>query len=92
MDPFNQSLEELEKTLRNAMRAFRERVAARRVPSLNIPRVFSTANDDTDLDDAPDAFVGARLRPPRPLGGSAIALPEPDEDLVTVAAGSRRRF
>jgi hypothetical protein len=54
--------------------------------------VFSTANDDTDLDDAPDAFVGARLRPQRPLGGSAIALPEPDEDLVTDAAGPSRRF
>jgi hypothetical protein len=92
VDPFNQSIKELEKTLRNAMRAFRERVAAQGLPGLNIPRVFSTANDETDLDDAPDAFVGARLRPQRPLGGSAIALPEPDEDLVTDAAGSSRRF
>ena len=92
MNPFNRSIEEIAKTVRNAIRAFRERVAAHGVPSLNIPRVFSTANDDTDLDDAPDAFVGARLRPQRPLGGSAIALPEPDEDLVTNAAGSSRRF
>jgi hypothetical protein len=92
VNPFNRSIEEIEKTVRNAIRAFRERVAAHGVPSLNIPRVFSTANDDTDLDDAPDAFVGARLRPQRPLGGSAIALPEPDEDLVTNAAGSSRRF
>jgi len=92
VDPFNRSIEEIEKAVRNAIRAFRERVAAHGVPSLNIPRVFSTANDDTDLDDAPDAFVGARLRPQRPLGGSAIALPEPDEDLVTNAAGSSRRF
>ena len=92
MNPFNRSIEEIEKTVRNAIRAFRERVAAHGVPSLNIPRVFSTANDDTDLDDAPDAFVGARLRPQRPLGGSAISLPEPDEDLVTNAAGSSRRF
>lgn len=91
MDPFNQSIKELEKTLRNAMRAFRERVAAQGIPGLNIPRVFSTANDDTDLDDAPDALVGARLRPQRPLGGSAIALPEPDEDQMTKATGSRSR-
>jgi hypothetical protein len=92
VDPFNQSIKELEKTLRNAMRAFRERVAAQGIPGLNIPRVFSTANDDTDLDDAPDAFVGARLRPQRPLGGSAIALPEPEEDQLTVATGSRSRY
>ena len=77
MDSFNRNIEEIEKTLRNAIRAFRERVAAHGVPSLNIPRVFSTANDDTDLDDAPDAFVGARLRPQRPLGGWQLPCPSP---------------
>jgi hypothetical protein len=92
VDPLNKSIEELEKTLANALRAFRERVAAQGRPWLEIPRIYSNANDDSDLDDAPDALVGARLRPQRPLGSAAIALPEPDEDLVTDAAGCRNRF
>ncbi len=70
--------------------AFREGVA-RSTPGLHIPRVFSNI-DDTDLDDAPDAFVGARLHPRHPLGGSAIELPEPDEDVATEALGARRRY
>jgi hypothetical protein len=48
-------------------------------------------SDDTDQDDAPEALVGARLRPRHPLGGSAIALPEPDENLNTEAVGFSRR-
>ena len=91
MDPRNKSLEELEKTLRSVIQAFRQRMAARGRPGLNIPRVFANVNDDTDLDDAPDAFVGARLRPNRPLGGLAIALTEPDEEVATVAVGVRQR-
>ena len=72
-------------------RRFRERVASR-TPGLSIPRVFSHVNEDTDLDDAPDSFVAARLRPRRPLGGSAIELPEPDEDLfVESVVASRDR-
>jgi len=91
VDPRNKSLEELEKTLRSVIQAFRQRMAARGRPGLNIPRVFANVNDDTDLDDAPDAFVGARLRPNRPLGGLAIALNEPDEEVATVAVGVRQR-
>ncbi len=91
MEPFNRSIEELEKTLRNALRVFRERLAAQGRPILKIPRVFANINDDTDLDDAPDAFVGAKLRPHRPLGGLAITLTEPDEDLTTEAVGVRNR-
>ena len=89
MDPLNRKIRELEKLLRERMLAFRERVA-RSTPGMHIPRVFSNI-DDTDLDDAPDAFVGARLRPRHPLGGSAIELPEPDEELSTAAVGSRRQ-
>jgi hypothetical protein len=89
MDPLNRKIEELEKMLRERILAFRDRVA-RSTPGMNIPRVFSNI-DDTDLDDAPDAFVGARLRPRHPLGGSAIELPEPDEDVTTEAVGSRSR-
>jgi hypothetical protein len=89
VDPLNKSIEELEKTLRNAARLFRERMAGLGRPGLKIPRVFANINDDSDLDDAPDAFVGARLRPHRPLGGLAIALTEPDEDLTTEAVGVR---
>jgi hypothetical protein len=88
MDPLNRKIGELEKMLRERILAFRERIA-RRPPGLHIPRVFS--NIDDDLDDAPDAFVGARLRPRRPLGGSAIELPEPAEDVNTEMVGSRRR-
>jgi hypothetical protein len=84
MDQGNRKIEELERMLGHAMRAFRERVASLTRQRMNIERVFSTF-DDTDLDDAPDALVGARLHPRHPLGGSAIALPEPDEDLTTVA-------
>jgi hypothetical protein len=89
MDQGNRKIEELERMLGHAMRAFRERVASITRQRMNIERVFSTF-DDTDLDDAPDALVGARLHPRHPLGGSAIALPEPDEDLTTVAVGIYR--
>ena len=68
------------------MRAFRERVAALTRQRMNIPRVYSIF-DDTDQDDAPEALVGARLRPRHPLGGYAIALPEPDEDVISEAVG-----
>ena len=90
MDPLNKKVEGLDKMVGDVVRAFRERVAALR-PGLSIPRVFSHVNDDTDLDDAPDSFVAARLRPRRPLGGSAIELPEPDEDLFVEAVASRHR-
>jgi hypothetical protein len=90
MDPLNRKIEELEKMLGERIAAFREGVA-RSTPGLHIPRVFSNI-DDTDLDDAPDAFVGARLHPRHPLGGSAIELPEPDEDVATEALGARRRY
>jgi hypothetical protein len=90
MDRLNRTIGELEKMLRERILAFRERVAGS-TPGMHIPRVFSNS-DDTDLDDAPDAFVGARLRPRHPLGGSAIELPEPDEDATTEAVGSRRRY
>jgi hypothetical protein len=43
-------------------------------------RGYSLPADDTDRDDAPEAPVGARLRPRQPLAGSAIALPEPDPE------------
>ena len=67
--------------LADIVRAFRERAAARRRRSLSaFLRAYSLAPDDTDPDDAPDAMVGARLRPRRPLAGSAIALPEPDPE------------
>ena len=90
MDSRNKSIEELEKTLKSVVEAFR-RMAARGRPGVNIPRVFANVNDDTDLDDAPDALVGARLRPTRPLGGLAIALTEPDEEAATMAVGVRQR-
>ena len=88
MDPLNRKISKLDKMLRERILAFRERVA-RSTPGIHIPRVFSNI-DDTDLDDAPDAFVGARLRPRHPLGGSAIELPEPDEGVAAEAVGSRR--
>jgi len=53
--------------------------------------VFSRVDDDLDSDASPDSFVGARLRPPGPLGGLAVALPEPDEDLTAEAVGIRSR-
>jgi hypothetical protein len=74
--------------LRDTIRAFRELASGRR-PGLSIPRVFSHLNDDSDLDDAPDSFVAARLRPRRPLGGSAIELPEPEEDRLVESIASR---
>jgi hypothetical protein len=89
MDQANRKIEELDRMLGHAMRAFRERVAALTRQRMTIPRVYSMF-DDTDQDDAPEALVGARLRPRHPLGGSAIALPEPDEDLTAEAVGSRR--
>jgi hypothetical protein len=84
VDPLNKRVDELDKWLRDTIAAFRERAAALRRQGLHIPRVYSNI-DDSDLDDAPDAFVGARLRPTRPLGSSAIELPEPDEDLYVEA-------
>lgn len=89
MDQRNRRISELEKMLRATVRAFRERVASDPRHRMNIPRVFSMFND-TDEDDAPDALVGARLRPRHPLGGSAIALPEPDEEFDTAAVARRR--
>ena len=89
MDPLNKKVEELDRMLGDIIRAFRERARGR--PGLSIPCVFSHVSDDTDLDDAPDSFVAARLRPRRPLGGSAIELPEPDEDLFVESIGSRHR-
>jgi hypothetical protein len=89
VDPLNKKVEGLAKMLSDIIRAFRERAASRR-PGLSIPRVFSHVNDDTDFDDAPDSFVAARLRPRRPLGGSAIELPEPDEDLFVESVGASR--
>lgn len=76
--------------LGDIVRAFRERAASLR-PDLSIPRVFSHVNDDTDFDDQPDSFVAARLRPRRPLGGSAIELPEPEEDLFVESVVSHHR-
>jgi hypothetical protein len=90
MDPLNSLLHGFNKMLADTVRAFRE-IAARRRSSWTIPRVFSTLDDDTNPDDAPDSLVGARLRPRRPLGGSAIALPEPDDDPPVEAIGGRAR-
>ena len=88
MDPLNRRLSELEKMLRTAILAFRNRVARTPYRGMRIPRVFS--NIDDDVDDAPYSLVGARLRPRNPLGGSAVALREPDEDLDTTAVGRGR--
>src|SRR4051794_8765999 len=90
MDPLNRKIGELEKMLRERILAFRERVA-RSTPGMRIPRVFSNI-DDTDLDDAPEGLVGARLHPRHPVGGSASELPEPDGDVPTEAVGVRRRY
>jgi len=90
MDQGNRKIEELEKMLRHAARAFRERVADLTRQRMNVPRVFSMF-DDTDQDDAPPAPVGARLHPRHPLGGSAIALPEPDAEPTIEAVGFSRR-
>jgi hypothetical protein len=88
MDPLNRKVSELEQMLRTAILAFRDRVARTAYRGMSIPRVFSNVDDDPD--DAPYSFVGARLHPRKPLGGSAIELPEPDEDLDTTAVGRRR--
>ena len=90
MDQRHRRIAELETWLRNSVRAFRERVAADTRYRMNIARVFAIS-DDTDEDAPPDARVGARLRPRHPLGGSAIALLEPDEDLTAEAVGRGRR-
>jgi hypothetical protein len=89
MEPANKRPHGLNKMLDELMRAFRERAAAMRRPLWRISRVYSAQDDDTDLDNAPDAFVGARLRPRGPLRGSAIALPEPDAELMTDAISAR---
>ena len=90
MDQRNRKIEELEKILGYAMRAFRERVAGLTRQRMNIQRVYAMF-DDSDHDDAPDALVGARLRPRHPVGGSAISLPEPDEDITTEVDAVRHR-
>src|SRR5262245_2927582 len=90
MDPLNKTIAEIQKHLQDLARMFQERAARRRL-GMSIPRVYSYRLDDTDADDAPDALVGARLRPRRPLRGSAIAVPEPDEDLLVGAAGRQNR-
>jgi hypothetical protein len=87
MDPHNRQIGELEKMLRDRIVAFRERVA-RSTAGMHIPRVFSNIDDDQDA--APEAYVGARLRPRHPLRGSAIELPEPLEDVTTQAVGVRQ--
>lgn len=94
MEPLNIPAEGLNKFRDELIRAFRERAASMHRQLLRISRVYSMQTDDGDLDDAPGALVGARLRPRGPLGGSAIALPEPDDELMTVECGSadsRRR-
>jgi hypothetical protein len=91
MDSGNRRLSELERILQDvrARGVLQARLAAMRARMV-IPRVFSVFDDDTDADDAPDAFVTSRLRPRTPLRGSAIAVPEPDEDVAVVALGQRR--
>ena len=89
MDQANRRIRELDNMLRDVLRAFRGRVGADTTRRI-IERVFSTF-DDRDEDDAPDALVGARLRPRHPLGSSAIALPEPDEDPTPDVVGYHRR-
>jgi hypothetical protein len=91
MEPVDKRPEGLNKMLGELMRAFRERAAMMRRPLWNISRVYSNQLDDTDLDDAPDALVGARLRPHGPLSGSAIALPEPDSEIMTDVIGHTGR-
>ncbi len=87
MDPLNRKVSELDKILRTAMQAFRDRVARIPYHGMNIPRVFSDVDDDQD--DAPYSFVGARLHPRHPSGGSAVALPEPDEELHTTVSARK---
>ena len=88
MEPLNRKLVELQKTLEAMRLAWLERAAARRQQRLEIPRW--ELHDDSDDGDEPDCFVGARLTPHRPLGGSAIALPEPADDLEADAVGVAR--
>ena len=92
MDPLNRKVEELERFIRESMRALREWNLGVLRHRLSIPRVFSNVDDDQDSDASPDSFVGARLRPRQPLGGLAVSLPEPDEDVTAdpVAVRSRR--
>jgi len=91
VDPLNRKVEELERFIRESMRALREHNLSALRQRLSIPRVFANIDDDQDADAAPDSFVGARLRPRRPLGGLAVALTEPDEDLTAEAVGVRTR-
>jgi hypothetical protein len=91
VDPLNRKVEELERFIREGMRALRERNLGVLRHHLGIPRVFAKIDDDLDSDASPDSFVGARLRPRSPLGGLAVALPEPDEDLTVEAVAVRRR-
>lgn len=88
MDSANRKIEELQKIAQAMDDAWRQQGAARRWFGSLIPRVLSIADDDSDLDDEPDALIGAKLAPRRPLGGSAIALPEPDEELMMVAVST----
>jgi len=87
MEPLNRRIEGLGKFRDELMRAFRERAGSMHRQLLRISRVYSTQTDDGNLDDAPDAFVGARLRPHGPLGGLAIGLREPDEERTADAVG-----
>ena len=91
MDPLNRKVEEIKRFIRDTMRTLRERNLGVLRHRLGIPRVFSNVDDDLDSDASPDSFVGARLRPRGPLGGLAVALPEPDEELTAEAVGVRRR-
>jgi hypothetical protein len=95
MDSGNRRLSELEleKLAREFSRALRQRIADRGRRLLSIPRVFSNVDDESDADDAPDAFVTSRLRPRHPLRGSAIAVPEPDpeRDVFAVSGLGRSR-
>ena len=88
MDPANRRLSELEKILGDtrARGVLQDRLRA----LMRIPRVFAHTDRDDDQDAAPDAFVGARLRPRSPLRGSAIAIPEPEDDVICQAVGNRR--
>lgn len=87
MHRVNTRLVALEKMFAATIRACRARGTDIR-HRLIISRVYSSLSDDADLDDAPEALVGARLHPRHPLGGSAIALPEPDEERFVEAVGS----
>jgi hypothetical protein len=92
MEPWNRKLAELERMLEALSTVWQQRAAARRRKKLPFARGISDAPDDWD-DDDPDSLIGARLRPHPPLGGSAIALREPDDDLfidALAACGTER--